>query len=182
MIIVGVDPGLRATGYGVIDHDRTRLEFVTAGDIRPPTKDVLASRLKFLHDALSQLISRYRADTVVLEKLFTHHAHVTTAALMGHARGAACLAARDHRLPLAEYPPTQVKKSLTGRGHATKDQVARMVGRWLGVSGADWSADASDALALAIVHAHTLQHHQHFAAERLMASSRRGESMRVAGR
>ena len=152
---MGVDPGLNATGYGLLEIGSGRLRLVAAGDIRPPRHEPLEERLGIIRDALSDLIVRHHPDTVVLEKLFTHHAHVTTAALMGHARGAACLAARDHGLPLAEYPPTQVKKSLTGRGHATKDQVARMVGQRLGVPGADWSADASDALALAIVHAHT---------------------------
>jgi crossover junction endodeoxyribonuclease RuvC len=155
MVIMGVDPGLNATGYGFLETGTVRLRVVTAGDIRPPRHQPLEERLGVIRDALSALILRHHPDTVVLEKLFTHHAHVTTAALMGHARGAACLAARDHGLPVAEYPPTQVKKSLTGRGHASKDQVARMVGQWLGVSDADWSADASDALALAIVHAHT---------------------------
>src|SRR3990167_6256459 len=80
MTIVGVDPGLRATGYGVIDHDRNQLQFVTAGDIRPPTKHLLASRLKFLHDALSQIISRYHPTTMVLEMVFTHQSYVATAA------------------------------------------------------------------------------------------------------
>lgn len=152
---MGVDPGLNATGYGLLETGERRLRLVAAGEIRPPRRQPLEQRLGVIRDALSDLMSRHRPDAVVLEKLFTHHAHVTTAALMGHARGAACLAARDHGLSVAEYPPTQVKKSLTGRGHASKDQVARMVGQWLGVAGADWSADASDALALAIVHAHT---------------------------
>ncbi len=152
---MGVDPGLNATGYGLLEIGTDRMRFIAAGDIRPRRHEPLEERLGIIRDALADLIVRHHPDIVVLEKLFTHHAHVMTAALMGHARGAACLAARDHSLPLAEYPPTQVKKSLTGRGHATKDQVARMVGQWLGMSDAGWSADASDALALAIVHAHT---------------------------
>ena len=157
---MGVDPGLNATGYGLLEIGTGRLRLIAAGDIRPPRHEPLEERLGVIRDALSDLIVRHHPDTVVLEKLFTHHAHVTTAALMGHARGAACLAVRDHSLPLAEYPPTQVKKSLTGRGHATKDQVARMVGQWLGMSNAGWSADASDALALALVHAHTISQQQ----------------------
>ena len=155
MVIMGVDPGLIATGYGVLEIDGGRLRVMTAGDIRPPRQARLEERLGVIRDALASLILRWRPDSLVLEKLFTHHAHVTTAALMGHARGAACLAARDHKVPMAEYPPTQVKKSLTGRGHATKDQVSRMVGQWLGVRDPWWSSDAADALALAIVHAHT---------------------------
>ena len=153
MIILGVDPGLNATGYGILDAVAEELRVIAAGDIRPPARRPLEDRLGFIHEALSRLISRYHPETVVLEKLFTHHGHVTTAALMGHARGAACLAAHDCGLPLAEYPPTQVKKSLTGNGHASKQQVARMVAQWLRHTDSSWSADATDALALAIIHA-----------------------------
>ena len=152
---MGVDPGLNATGYGLLETGARRMRVVAAGEIRPPRGQPLEERLGIIRDALSALIDRHRPATVVLEKLFTHHEHVTTAALMGHARGAACLAARDHGLSVAEYPPTQVKKSLTGQGHASKEQVARMVGQWLGVADAGWSSDAADALALALVHAHT---------------------------
>ena len=154
MIILGVDPGLNATGYGVIEALPSASRVIAAGDIRPPRTQPLAERLGFIHVTLTRLISRYHPEIVVLEKIFTHHSHVTTAALMGHARGAACLAAQERGLPLAEYPPTQVKKSLTGNGHASKEQVARMVGRWLHFADPDWSVDATDALALAIVHAH----------------------------
>jgi crossover junction endodeoxyribonuclease RuvC len=154
MVILGIDPGLNATGYGIMEAGPTQLRVISAGDIRPPRKWPLAQRLEFIHAALSRLISRYHPETVVLEKLFTHHHHVTTAALMAHARGVACLAVQEHGLPLAEYPPTQVKKSLTGNGSASKEQVARMVGQWLHYADASWSVDATDALALAIVHAH----------------------------
>ena len=154
MVIMGVDPGLNATGYGFLETG-TRLRFLAAGEIRPPRALPLEQRLGMIRDGLAALMDRHHPDAVVLEKLFTHHNHVTTAALMGHARGAACLAVRDHGAPLAEYPPTQIKKSITGRGHASKDQVGRMVGTWLGIPNPGWSADAADALALAVVHAHT---------------------------
>ena len=160
MVILGVDPGLHATGYGIIDTLPASLRLIAAGDIRPPAAAPLSERLGVIHDTLTQLISRYRAETVVLEQLFTHHRHVTTAALMAHARGVACLTAQEHGLPLAEYPPTRVKKSLTGSGHASKAQVARMVGHWLPGTDPAWSADATDALALAIVHAHTARQRQ----------------------
>ena len=160
MIILGVDPGLNATGYGIIDAGSPQLRVITAGDIRPPKKQPLAERLGVIHDELCRLITRFRAETLVLEKIFTHHHHVTTAALMAHARGVACLAAQEHGLPLAEYPSTHVKKSLTGNGAASKDQVARMVGQWLHHADPAWSADATDALALAIVHAHTERQHR----------------------
>jgi crossover junction endodeoxyribonuclease RuvC len=153
MIILGIDPGLNATGYGIVDA-APRLRALTAGDIRPARTLPLAERLGIIHDALAALIARHQPDTVILEKIFTHHAHVTTAALMAHARGVACLVAQEHGLAVAEYPSTEVKRSLTGNGHASKDQVARMVGQWLQQRDAAWSVDATDALALAIVHAH----------------------------
>ncbi|MBI3021158.1 MAG: crossover junction endodeoxyribonuclease RuvC [Candidatus Omnitrophica bacterium] len=170
MIILGIDPGLNVTGYGIMEALPDHLRLITAGDIRPPRTEPMAQRLGVIHRTLSQLIVRYHPDTVVLEKIFTHYRHVTTATLMAHARGVACLVTQEHGLPLAEYPPTQVKKSLTGNGSASKEQVARMVGQWLsrapacrngtvwkrGGGGREraWSADATDAMALAIVHAH----------------------------
>lgn len=154
MRILGIDPGLNATGYGVIDSQAGQFTVVTAGDIRPKATEELGCRLAFIHDALVELIRQHRPAVAVLEKIFTHHAYITTATLMGHARGVACLAAQEQGLILAEYPPTQVKKSVSGNGAASKEQVARMVGQWLGVREVTWSADATDALALAIVHAH----------------------------
>ena len=156
MVILGIDPGLAATGYGLIESLPEGLRVVTAGDIRPPRSAPLPERLAFIHDGLARLVAAHHPDTVVLEQLFTHAHHVTTATLMGHARGIACLVAQEHGLPCAEYPPTHVKKSLTGNGHASKEQVARMVGQWLYHEEVLWSADATDALALAIVHAHTM--------------------------
>lgn len=154
MIILGIDPGLQATGYGFIAAEADHLNVVTAGDLRPPRHEPLAERLGFLHRGLSELVGRYRPQAVVLEKIFTHHAHVTTAALMAHARGVACLVTQQHGIAMAEYLPTHVKKSLTGNGAASKDQVARMVRQWLSHAEPSWSRDATDALALAIVHAH----------------------------
>jgi crossover junction endodeoxyribonuclease RuvC len=158
MVILGIDPGLNATGYGIVEATAHRLRALIAGDIRPARTLPLAERLGVIHAALATLIARHQPDTVVLEQIFTHHAHVTTAALMAHARGVACLVAQEHGLSVAECPSTEVKRSLTGNGHASKDQVARMVGQWLQQRDAAWSVDATDALALAIVHArHSLQ-------------------------
>ncbi len=152
-VIMGVDPGLRVTGYGIMEAVASALRVITAGDIRPTAGEPLARRLACIHEGLSTLIVRHRPHVVVLEQLFTHHHHVTTAALMAHARGMACLAAEEHGLPVAEYPCTHVKRSLTGSGSASKEQVARMVGQWLRWTEPSWSMDATDALALAIVHA-----------------------------
>ena len=165
MVILGVDPGLGATGYGVIETAAAPARVVVAGDIRTTKRDPLAKRLAFIHVALAQVIRRCRPQTLVLEKLFTHHHHVTTAALMAHARGMACLVAQEHGVTLVEYPPTQVKSALTGHGRASKQQVARMVGQWLGHLDQGWSADATDALALAIVHARLAAQHRRLPVE-----------------
>ena len=177
MVILGIDPGLGATGYGVVAADGERLRLITAGDIRPRKQDPLAERLEFLHRALAELVTRQQPDVIVLEMLYTHHEHVTTAAMMGHARGVACLVSRQRGLPLVEYPPNRVKKAVTGHGIASKDQVARMVARWIGASDPSWSYDATDALALAVAHAHMhLQPHQTALQELL---TRRGRPLRT---
>jgi crossover junction endodeoxyribonuclease RuvC len=154
MLILGVDPGLNATGYGILAVDGARLRVLTAGAICPPKRQPLASRLDYLHGHLSELITRHHPHIMVLEMVFTHHSYVATAALMAHARGVACLAAQEHGLALAEYSPARVKKALTGNGNASKTQVARMVGQWVGGVELSLSSDATDALALAIAHAH----------------------------
>ena len=160
MVVLGVDPGLNATGYGLMQAEADQLTLITAGDIRPPKREPLTVRLECIHSALSRLISQYRPVTMVLEMVFTHESYVTTAALMAHARGVACLAAQQHGLTLAEYPPARVKKALTGNGNASKAQVARMVGQWLGRDDTSLSSDATDALALAIAHVHMASRRQ----------------------
>jgi len=160
MVVIGIDPGLNATGFGIMRVEATRVDLVTAGDLRPPKSQPLSNRLEFLHHAVSQLIRRFQPTTMVLESVFTHHRYVATAAAMAHARGVVCLAAQEHGLTLAEYAPARVKKALTGNGNASKTQVARMVGQWLGHSDPSWSDDATDALALAIAHLHMDAQHQ----------------------
>lgn len=132
--------------------------------MRPSVRQALSQRLACIHDALVELIVRHHPETAALEKIFTHHRYVSTATLMGHARGAACLAVQRHGLALAEYSPTQVKKSLTGSGGASKEQVGRMVAQRLRHMDQAWSKDATDALALAITHAHRLNLRRHLAA------------------
>lgn len=155
MIILGIDPGLNKTGYGVIETQESNMRVIEAGHIRLPGRKSMVLRLENLHKNLSAIIARFKPQTVVLETIFTHQRYVSTAALMAHARGVVCLAVQEHCLPLFEYPPARVKKALTGKGAATKDQVARMVSRWLAMENEpSWSSDSTDALALAIAHAH----------------------------
>lgn len=153
MTILGIDPGLNATGFGVIRSDDGRIQLITAGALRPSPRQPLAKRLLELYEGLSRVIKTTQPALAVLEGLYTHHAYLTTATLMAHARGVACLVSSQHGLQVVEYLPTRVKKALTGNGGASKEQVARMVETWLRTRDPAWSSDATDALALAIAHA-----------------------------
>ena len=159
MVILGIDPGLNVTGFGAIVAEERRLTLIIAGDVRPPRGKPLPQRLAFLHEALAEIIARQQPQAVVLETVYTHQRYVSTAAMMAHVRGVACLAAQQHQVPLIEYPPARVKKAVTGRGADSKDKVARMVAEWFGYRDPTWSWDATDALALAIAHAHMQSQH-----------------------
>ncbi len=158
MVILGIDPGLNITGYGAIAVSGRRIELIEAGDIRPPRTQPLQERLGYLHQALTGLLAKQRPEVVVVEMIFTHQSYINTAALMAHARGVACLAIEQSGIRLIEYPTARVKKAIAGRGAATKEQVANMIGQWLGKRDPAWSFDATDALALAVAHAHMQDH------------------------
>jgi crossover junction endodeoxyribonuclease RuvC len=149
--ILGIDPGLRVTGFGVIDKNGSRLSYVASGRIRTPEGD-LARRLKAILDGLAEVIAEHRPAQVALERVFVNVNPASTL-LLGQARGTAVCAAVIHRLPVAEYTALQVKQAVVGNGHAQKRQVQEMVRRLLGLQG-DPSPDAADALACAICHAH----------------------------
>lgn len=152
MRILGIDPGLRLTGFGVIEASGTRLSYVTSGCVRSGTGD-LASRLKTIFDGLNEVISAHGPMTVAVEKVFVNANPQSTLAL-GQARGTAICAVVVAGLPVAEYTALQVKQSVVGNGHAAKEQVQEMVRRLLALPGAP-SPDAADALACAICHAHS---------------------------
>jgi len=149
--ILGIDPGLRVTGFGVLDKRGNHLTYITSGCIKTPPGD-LALRLKTILDGLSELIAGAKPDQVALEKVFVNENPRCTL-LVGQARGTAVCAAVLHRLPVSEYTALQVKQAVVGNGHAAKDQVQEMVRRLLKLAG-NPSPDAADALACAICHAH----------------------------
>jgi crossover junction endodeoxyribonuclease RuvC len=149
--ILGIDPGLRVTGFGVIDKSGGRLTYVASGRIRTPD-GALDRRLKTILDGLAEVIAEHRPAQVTIEKVFVNVNPASTL-LLGQARGTAICAAVMHGLPVAEYTALQVKQSVVGNGHAQKRQVQDMVRRLLRLGG-DPSADAADALACAICHAH----------------------------
>jgi len=149
--ILGIDPGLRVTGFGVIDKRGATLRYVTSGCIRTPSGE-LPERLAAILDGLAQVIAERRPHEAAVERVFVNVNPSSTLAL-GQARGAAISALVLKRLPVSEYTALQVKQAVVGAGHARKEQVQSMVRRLLALPG-DPSADAADALACAICHAH----------------------------
>ncbi len=150
--ILGIDPGLRITGFGILDKRGNKLTYVTSGCIKTPAGGSLALRLKTILDGLEQVIASAKPDQVALEKVFVNKNPQSTL-LLGHARGTAVCAAVMHELPVSEYTALQVKQAVVGNGHAAKEQVQAMVKSLLTLAGAP-SSDAADALACAICHAH----------------------------
>jgi crossover junction endodeoxyribonuclease RuvC len=150
--IIGFDPGLRRTGWGVIDVLGSRLTFVACGTIKTSNEGSLAERLLELHNGIDAVMKQMMPDEAAVEQTFVNKDAVATLKL-GHARAMALLVPARAGLPVAEYAPNQVKKSVVGVGHAEKDQVHVMVKMLLPQSNAE-GADAADALAVAITHAH----------------------------
>jgi crossover junction endodeoxyribonuclease RuvC len=151
--VFGIDPGSIRTGYGCVDSDGTRHRLVACGAVSVGGHDGLPHRLKAIHDGLLEQLSACRPDCVAIESLF--HAHnVKSALVLGHARGVAVLASVQAGVPLIEYSPTEIKMAVTGYGRAEKSQLQQMVQLLLGLDTPPTPHDASDALAVAICHAH----------------------------
>ncbi|MDE0780686.1 MAG: crossover junction endodeoxyribonuclease RuvC [Alphaproteobacteria bacterium] len=151
MRLLGVDPGLRFTGWGVVDAEGNRLRHVANGVIKSGTGE-LAIRLKRLHDGLMEVVETYRPDGAAVEETFVNRDGQSTLKL-GQARGIAMLVPALANVPVAEYAANSVKKSVVGYGHADKTQIGHMIGVLLPGATVD-SPDAADALAIAICHAH----------------------------
>ena len=150
--IIGIDPGLRVTGWGVIDRAGPRLSFVACGVIRTDAGAPVAARLLAIHEGLQRVIADHGPDEAAVEETFVSR-DAKASLKLGQARGVALLAPALGGLAVAEYAPTLVKKSVVGTGHAEKRQVEAMV-RILLPRARPESADAADALAVAICHAH----------------------------
>ncbi|HVT52992.1 MAG TPA: crossover junction endodeoxyribonuclease RuvC [Dongiaceae bacterium] len=152
MRIIGLDPGLQHTGWGVIDQDGSRLSFVAAGRISSVASQPLAERLAEIHAGLNLIIEQHQPDAAAVEETFVNK-NPTSTLKLGLARGVALLTPALHKLQVYEYPANLIKKSVVGAGHAGKEQVQVMVRVLLPASQAG-SPDAADALAVAICHAH----------------------------
>jgi crossover junction endodeoxyribonuclease RuvC len=163
--ILGIDPGLRATGWGIVDIFGSRLSYVASGTVRSNDKDELAARLRCLHDGLAQVIADYGPDEVAVEETFVNR-DPQSALKLGQARGIALVVPALAGLGVAEYAANLVKKTVVGSGHAEKTQIAMMVQVLLpkcAPTSGGLVADAADALAVAITHA---QHRNNRMAQR----------------
>jgi crossover junction endodeoxyribonuclease RuvC len=152
MIVLGIDPGLANIGYGVVQRRGGALVALDGGVIETPAAAPHERRLADIHAAVDALLSEHEPDAVALEELYFGQ-NVRTAFAVGHARGAAMLAAGQRGVPCAGYTPQKVKGAVCGNGRADKGQVARMVGMLLGLAEAPRQDHAADALAVAICHA-----------------------------
>lgn len=154
MIVLGVDPGSIRTGWGVIERRGPRLHFIAAGTIETGRGDAVADRLCEIHSELAAVIARHAPVEMAVEDVF-YAKFARSVIKLGQARGIALLAGAQAGLPIAEYAPALVKRSVAGRGQADKQQVARIVGALLGLRELP-NVDATDALAIAITHAQAL--------------------------
>ncbi len=148
-IILGIDPGIADTGYGIIKKNGSQITCLAWGSIQTKAQDSLPRRLQILHQELNQLIKDYRPDLAAIEQLFFNK-NVRTALIVGQARGVALLSLEENKLPVYDFTPSQVKQAVTAYGQASKNQVQKMVQRILKLSELPRPDDAADALALAL--------------------------------
>jgi crossover junction endodeoxyribonuclease RuvC len=153
MRILGIDPGLNTTGYGVVELVDRQVRLVEAGVVRGKTKGSLTARVQEIHDGVADVIRSLQPEALALEKLYAHYDRPTTAILMGHARGVIVLAAAQAGIAVHDYAATQVKKTLTGNGRAPKTQMQDAIRRELRLSKTPDPPDVADALAIALCHA-----------------------------
>lgn len=151
LIVLGIDPGSRVTGFGVIREVSGTLSLVDAGTIRSPADAAMDDRLGRIFFRLVEIIAQHQPENSAIENVFQAR-NPSSALKLGQARGVAIAACVQGGVPVFSYEPTMVKKNIVGVGRAEKSQVAFMVARLLGVSKPDWAVDASDALAVAICH------------------------------
>jgi crossover junction endodeoxyribonuclease RuvC len=152
MRILGIDPGLNTTGYGVIDATRAGVKLVEAGVVRCGSSKSLAERIGEIHSGVAEVIAALKPEAMALEELYSHYERPTTAILMGHARGVIVLAAQQAGIEVTPYASTQIKKILTGNGRAPKSQMQQAIARELGLAAPPEPPDVADALAIAVTH------------------------------
>ena len=150
--ILGIDPGLNTTGYGIIGPSERGPRLVEAGVIKSTASRSLAARVHEIHEGVAEVIAAVKPGVLAMEQLYSHYERPMTAILMGHARGAICLAAAQAGIEVSDYAATRVKKLLTGNGRAPKVQMQETIRREFGLAEAPEPADVADALAIALCH------------------------------
>ena len=150
--ILGVDPGLNITGYGVLAATSAGIKLCEAGVIRGTPRGALARRVQIIHEGIVEVIDGFQPDVLALEELYSHYQRPRTAIMMGHARGVICLAAAQNGVPVEHYSATQIKKIITGSGRAPKSQMQKATVRELNLSEIPEPPDVADALSIALCH------------------------------
>jgi crossover junction endodeoxyribonuclease RuvC len=157
VLVVGIDPGVATTGFGLVRDTRDGILLVDYGTITTPPNMVLAQRLLLLHEELKKIIQLHRPESAAVEKLFFQK-NVTTAIAVGQARGVALLTMAENHIEVSEYTPLEVKQAVAGYGSADKKQVQYMVKALLNMEEIPYPDDAADALAIAICHLHSVRY------------------------
>jgi crossover junction endodeoxyribonuclease RuvC len=153
--VLGIDPGLNITGYGVLERNEKNPKqprVIEAGVVRGKSKQSIEMRLAEIHSGVAEVIAALKPNVMALEQLYSHIAHPRTSILMGHARGVICLAAAEAGIPVVHYPSTQIKRILTGNGRASKEQMQSAIQRELRLDEVPEPPDVADALAVAVCH------------------------------
>jgi crossover junction endodeoxyribonuclease RuvC len=152
MIILGIDPGTRITGYGVIKYNNNNFIKIASGSINLPAKEPIPQRLEIIYSEISKIIKRYKPNEFAIETAF-YGKNVQSAMKIGYARGVSILCALHNNIPASEYSPREIKKSVVGKGAASKEQVSFMIKTLLNIKSEKIKVDESDALAIALCHA-----------------------------
>jgi len=156
MVIVGIDPGLHITGYGVLESNGAESRVLEAGIIKTNRSRDFELKLNEIYTEIGKILKQYQPDYIAVEELYSHYAHPKTAIIMGHARGVVFLQAARNNTPVISYAATRIKKSLTGNGRASKSQVQKMIRVALNLKDEIASPDTADALAVALCHHNAL--------------------------
>jgi crossover junction endodeoxyribonuclease RuvC len=152
MLVLGVDPGLGTTGYGLVRFQAGRSKLVEGGVIRTGDTETMEYRVGAIYEGMLEILGEYTPDIIAMEDLYSHYKHPKTAIIMGHARGAVLVAAFSKKIAVQHYPATKIKMALTGNGRARKEQVRQMIVQMLGLKQEIEPLDISDALAAALCH------------------------------
>ena len=150
--VIGIDPGLRITGYGIVDCQNKKTTYITSGIIKTTSEKLpYPERLKIIFDEVSEIISQYQPNQMCIEKTFVNM-NANSSLALGQARGVAMAAGLYREVPITEYSPKKIKMAITGNGNATKEQVAKMLQNLLNIKELPKNLDATDGLAAAVCH------------------------------